>query len=150
MFEDEGEPQSADCPWGGCLQSLSDAERNTYSWVRAGLCALARRYHPRDKAISTDPLFMIWSSALAGHEFAVVLAFTTRDWTMEMVFLEAEMIEARKFHLKQHDVGCEAWTDESWSLKLAKLSHSWVVSVCVLGPVEGAMDVFDYPKQNHL
>lgn len=62
---------------------------------------------------------------------------------MEMVFLEAEMIEARKFRLKQHDVGCEAWTDESWSLKLAKLSHSWVVTVCILGPVEGAMDVFD-------
>ena len=67
---------------------------------------------------------------------------------MEMVFLEAEMVEARKYRLKQHDLGCEAWTDESWSLRLAKLTHSWVVSVCSLGPVENAMDVFDIQSKN--
>ena len=67
---------------------------------------------------------------------------------MEMVFLEAEMVEARKYRLKQHDLGCEAWTDESWSLRLAKLTHSWVVSVCSLGPVENAMDVIDIQSKN--
>lgn len=68
------------CPSGCCLKSLSRQQQETYSWLRAGLCALVRQRYPKARNIAANPVVLKWQSGRLQLFF--VVAFSTLAWSM--------------------------------------------------------------------